>query len=116
MTSEKTDEFEKHLKQLLDQSIDGLDQQTLANLNQTRHYALNKPLQKKTRRFWKQWSPIGYIATAAIVAAFWLGNPSVVPTDAMDDFELLTTEEDLALMEEIEFIAWLMEQEHDSAG
>ena len=110
-------DFEAKLKQSLDHSVDDLSQQTLASLNEIRQQTLNGKAAASANRFqWTLWGPAGGLVAAAVVAAVWVGNPAVQPNSNIDDLELLTSEQDLELMEDIEFIAWLMEQEIDHAG
>ncbi|MCG8673161.1 MAG: hypothetical protein MI867_27475 [Pseudomonadales bacterium] len=121
MVDEKKDpfeekDFEAKLKQSLDNSVDELSQQTLANLNEIRQQALNGKQANASKFQWALWGPAGGLVAAAVVAAVWVGNPAVQPSNSIDDLELLTSEEDLELMEDIEFVAWLMEQEIDHAG
>lgn len=110
------DPFLEKARQSLDDSVEGLDSNTLDKLNQIRREALNDTHTKSQSVSWGSWAPVGGIATAALLAAFWFANPPPTPQPLMDDMELLTAEEDLEMMEDIEFVAWLMEQVEENAG
>lgn len=118
MSEMNNDPFEEKVRQALDKSAETLDQETLSSLNQIRQQALNTSTSANTRpRFqWALWGPVGGLVTAVIVAAMWVGDPAVTPQSPIDDLELLASEDDLELMEEIEFVAWLLEQENKHAG
>lgn len=119
MSSDEQDPFLQKTKQALDDSAEQLDSRTVEQLNAVRRNALQQAEQtpipvNKSR--WFVWGPVGGLVTAAGVAALLVANPAVSPQQHMNDMELLTSEEDMALMEDIEFVAWLMEQEQGNAG
>lgn len=128
MNDKHQDPFLDKAKQALDQSADNLPQETLAQLNQIRREALNETLNESSAKprstAWIWWAPGGGLMAAMLVAAVVLTTPATDPgatpdpvlqaaaDDMPGDMELLTSEEDLVLMEDIEFVAWLMEQEN----
>ena len=116
MKDKQTDPFLENARQSLDQSVEDLEPETLDKLNQIRRDAINDTVAKPRRLSSAWWVPAGSIATAAIVAAVWLNSPEPASHLAVNDMELLTSEDDLEMMEDIEFVAWLMEQEEDNAG
>ena len=106
--TEQQDPFLEKAKQNLDQSIESLDLQTQMALDRVRREALQQSSRKKLKWQWTVGAPAGGLVTAGLVAALWLGNPAVTPQKSinnMQDLELLSSEEDLELMEDIEFVA-----------
>lgn len=111
MNDNHQDPFLEKAKQALDESADHLPPETQDKLNQIRREALNEADAKSRSAYWAWWAPGGGLAAAMLVAAVWLMNPDAPPPQPIDDMELLTSEEDMELMEDIEFVAWMMEQE-----
>jgi len=101
-----------------------LDAATLSRLNRARQNALDEmPDATRVRAGW--WAPAGAMAiTATVVAGFWLARdtvdtpPPAVPIAAVDalDFELLLEDENLEMIEDLEFFAWLAGEELEAAG
>jgi hypothetical protein len=95
-------------RQALDQSLEDMDAATLSRLNQIRQAALAPG----ASRNWQWWIPASGLATAcAIMVAvnFSLRDP-VTPatvTSPLSDLDLLASNEDLEMLEELEFYAWL---------
>lgn len=128
MNDKHQDPFLDKAKQALDQRADNLPPETLDQLNQIRREALNETLNESSAKSrstaWIWWAPGGGLVAAMLVAAIVLTTPATDPgatpdavlqaaaDDMPGDMELLTSEEDLDLMEDIEFVAWLMEQEN----
>ena len=96
----------------LDQSIEHLDAYTLSRLNQGRHRALaQKP---RPRLLHARWLQAG--AAAAVIFSLvngWMlfstANPQQMNTE---DFELIVVNEDFELMQDLDFVSWMIEQEH----
>lgn len=85
-------------------------------LDEIRRQALQQPKMARNVQPWVWW-PMGGVAAAVLVVMFWFADPQATQPDVMvDDLELLSAEEDLALMEEIEFMVWLLEQADGRAG
>jgi len=98
----------------LDQSIEHLDGHTLSRLNQARHRALAQT--EKPRFFNAQWIKAGAIAAVIITLVNgWMmfSSPNNQQFNT-DGFDLVVANEDFELMQELEFIAWMIEQEHAS--
>ncbi|PIE41181.1 MAG: hypothetical protein CSA49_04550 [Gammaproteobacteria bacterium] len=119
--TEQKDPFEEKVKQALDQSVDEFDQQTLADLNRIRQSALNGRHLKMQPTSWRLWAPAGGVAAATLVVALWatqfpMIQPSEMPAPDISDVELIGSENDLELMQDLEFVAWLMAQEESNAG
>jgi hypothetical protein len=113
-------------------SVDQLDAATLSRLNQARQRALEE-LPGRHRYLPVRWLvPTASLAGAAVVAMLLL-QPSapigVDPTaigsmtiaadilnDQSVDFELLMAEDDLEMIEDLEFFAWLTTEELEAPG
>jgi type VI protein secretion system component VasF len=100
-------EFLTALRSTLDDSLEELDQVTLARLQAARKRALEH---KTPHRGWLL--PVGGITTAAAVLSIagflWFSMPlneAVVPM--LDDIQLLSATEDLEFYEEMDFLLWL---------
>jgi len=108
----------------LRESANELDAAKLSRLNRARQSALDElPDATRVRAGW--WAPAGAAAiTATVVAGFWLARdtvdalPPAVPIAAVDalDFELLLDDENLEMLENLEFFAWLAGEELEAAG
>jgi hypothetical protein len=99
MLSER--ELEERAKRAFDASADAIDAATRSRLTQARF-------------------PAGAAAAALVVTlALWQTTTVTTPelaVAAVDDLEILLGEEDLEMLEELEFYAWLEEQpEFDAA-
>jgi len=106
--------FLKSLTDTLDESIEHLDGHTLSRLNQARHRALAQT--EKPHFFNAQWIKAGAIAAVIITLVNgWMmfSSPSIQQMNT-DGFELVIANEDFELMQELDFIAWMIEQEHAS--
>lgn len=102
----------------LDDSVDHLDANTLSRLNQARQRALDG----KRRSFFSAfWLPATSFASISVVIfAGWLFFTA--PQTSLDNFndaELVAASEDLndeklELLEDMEFVSWLLEEENAS--
>ncbi|OUS06652.1 hypothetical protein A9Q81_01850 [Gammaproteobacteria bacterium 42_54_T18] len=123
------EEFLDKAKITLDQHADELDGSVLARLNEARYRALHpeEVMAGPRARSWFAWG--GSIATASLVAVFWLVNPiapltapgnsgveGYVATSDVQLIEDAISNEDIAMLDNIEFVAWLMEQDESNAG
>jgi hypothetical protein len=62
------------------------------------------------------WGTGGTLATASLVATLWLGNPQTPVPAPTSDFELLTADASLELLEDLDFATWLLFEEAEHAG
>jgi len=112
-----TDVNEVYLKSVtdsLDISIEHLDANTLSRLNQARHHALAQA--GKPRLFNSQWLKAGAFAVLLVtVINGWLfiSTPDIQQMNT-DAFELIVANEDFELLQDLDFVAWMIEQEHAS--
>ena len=113
--------FADQAKELFDDSVERLDAATLSQLNQRRQAALAEVASKDSRVKWGRWLPAAGVTAAAVVAVVMMqGQPVVDPMpDAVTDFEILTSDDNLEMIEELEFYAWLelvAEESGDNVG
>lgn len=110
----KPENFENKAKSLLDESIDGVSPDVARRLQQARYAALE---QAKPRAIWSFYpQAIAATLTVALISASLLFNfdDNVLNNTelAMEtDIEMLTTNESLDLLEDLEFMQWLAESE-----
>lgn len=110
-------DFLDQVRDVLDQSTASMDAQTASRLNRARQQALDLGLKPRSRWAW----PSLALATAAsltLALSLILRMPDTasLPTAAEDlsqDLELLAGNEDLELIENLEFYAWLEQQSLD---
>ena len=108
-------EFTRHLKRRLDEAEQNLDAGIRSRLTQTRYQALAQ--RKENPSWWPEWikQPLpGMAAAFALVLALALtlnGPPSTQPGNGLEDMDLLTAEDQLELYEDLEFYAWLAQEE-----
>lgn len=109
--------LEERTKLLFDESVASLDAQTRSKLTRARYRALEE-LEASAPAGWRpRWVPAGVVAAAVVaVIMLWQGQPAVSPQTqafdvaALNDLEILLGEEDLDMLQELEFYAWLDEQ------
>jgi len=117
--------FAKHIGQTLRNSADELDAATLSRLNRARQVALDTIDQPAVGIFRRnRWLPVGAAAgIAAVILAVWQGpgtdpDARIVPimSDEAADLELLLDDGDLEMYADLEFFAWLPEDESEDIG
>ncbi len=104
------DRFADKAKELFDDSVERLDAATLSQLNQRRQAALAEASNAGSRVQWGRWLPAAGVTAAAVVAVVMMqGTPTVVelPSDEVTDFEILLSEDNIEMIEELEFYDWL---------
>lgn len=109
----ESSELEVRTRALFEQSVENLDGKTRSRLNQARHAALEE-LREAHRRPWRQaWIPVGSGLAVGILAV-WVtfGDRTGQPNEsavAVDDLELFADSSNLDLLREVEFYAWMAE-------
>ena len=93
-------------------SVAGIDGATQSRLTQARHRALEE-LPKRRSAGWR-WVPAGAAAAAAIVMVLLVVSPDSglnerVANEALDDLEILLGEDEIEMIDELEFYAWIDE-------
>ncbi|VAW66907.1 hypothetical protein MNBD_GAMMA09-3123 [hydrothermal vent metagenome] len=113
----KNDDFLKQSRKQLNESADSLDAATLSRLNQARQKALKTHTK---RRFMPFKLPVAGIMASISIAtiAGWLWTSQLPPVASVqlafddEDLNMLTSNAELELLEELEFVSWLvLEQE-----
>lgn len=108
------------LREQLDQDARDLDAATASRLNRARQQALDAGLRKGHGRW--IWLPMAMATTAAAILALTvilrssepvLQPPTLAAASAADDLELLASSEELEMIENLEFYAWLEQQSLD---
>ena len=103
--------IEERAKALFDESVDALDGATLSKLNRSRQLALAELADTPSRQ-WVRWAPVTGAAAAALVVAIALRGPGGIDVpegqvSSVTDFEILLSDDDLDMLEELEFYSWL---------
>jgi hypothetical protein len=106
--------MEERAKAAFDESVDNLDGRTRSALTQARYAAVEELAGDKHSRAWKVWGPLSGVAAAALVLAVMFG-PMWTTTQApqgggampLEDFDIVADAENLELLEDLDFYAWL---------
>jgi len=112
-------EFLQHSRKLLDDSVDSLDATTLSRLNQARQKALDSRATGAHRtNFFLTTTGVVFasFAVAAIVVLLWTTvSPQQSPVLAQqyEDIDMLTSDAELDLLEDLEFVSWLVGENQD---
>jgi hypothetical protein len=105
---------ERRSKELFDESVDRLDAHTRSKLTQARQAALDE-LRLHRGRAWLT-HPLGGLTAAALVAVavlMWpvaLRNPAGPAVVPLDDLEIVANGDDIEMLQDVEFYAWLDER------
>jgi hypothetical protein len=115
-------ELERRAKALFDAEVDNIDGRTRSRLAQARYAALEacqgKPRWSRQMGLRVALPAAAAAAVAVAVLAVWRApEPAAVSPQlaALQDLEILLSEEELEMLEELEFYAWLEEQPEFSA-
>ena len=113
----ETSGLETRSKALFDHSVEQLDARTRSRLTQARRAALEK-LQRSHGPRARWWAPAGGLAAAAALAIFVFGRSGMDPTGAppLEELEAVAAVENIELLEDVEFYAWLAEQSQPAPG
>ena len=111
-----SDVFEKRAKQLLDERANGLDGTTSSMLHQARNRALESVGQSSFN--WSNWGVSVAVAASLMASAVYLYTPldtienlGVVVFDNVQEEAIAA---DMELMDDLDFIAWLVLQEKEN--
>ena len=113
--------FEQKARALFDDSVEGLDAETLSKLNQGRQRALAELGRPARPGQWLQWIPATGVVAAALVTVIIVRGPGgveplEVPVGTAADFEILLGEDSLEMLEELEFYAWMEDADLEPGG
>lgn len=120
-TERPDDAVARRAAALFDESVGSMDGETLSQLNQRRHAALEKAGQVSAGVPLTRWLAAGGATAAAVLAIALLNvqgpGPDPVRADAVADFELLLEQDEFEMLEELEFYSWIdLEPESADAG
>jgi hypothetical protein len=107
--------FLKKVKRSLDKSEEKIPDATLSRLHRIREEVLKTSEKKNTWAL--KWIPTPYpaLATAALVLLAVLisfpGDREPTPVNPLDDLEILASNNKIEFYEELDFYAWLSEEE-----
>jgi hypothetical protein len=107
----------RQARQLFDECVERLDAATLSRLNRQRRTAL-AALDGRAATRWQLWLPAtGVVAAVTMSLLLWQrdGAPLVPPVDAAADLDILIADENLEMLEELEFYAWLESEQAEPA-
>lgn len=109
--------MEERSKALFDGSIERLDARTRSRLTQARHAALDELRRSRPRARWLWVSAGGLTAVAlAVLIGSWPGTEPAAPRALpLEDFDLVADSENLELLQDVEFYAWLAEETPSTA-
>lgn len=117
MKSNNDEALLKSVTDALDDSVDQLDASTLSRLNQARQRALEE---KRGAFFSAFWLPATSFASITVVIfAGWLFFTAPTALDPLNDADFIAASEalnneNLELLEDMEFVSWLLEEENAS--
>jgi hypothetical protein len=113
-TTDEDKAVQNLLVESLEHSIEHLDAHTLSRLNQARHQALARA--ERPRLLNSQWLKAATFAVlvVTVINGWMLLTTPDVPRMNTDDFEMLIANEDFELVQDLDFIAWMIEEDHAS--
>lgn len=113
-TANHDEEFERRARAAFEDSTDRLDAATRSRLTQARYAALQATRAKPRWLGWTWGLPAGLAAMLAVTLLF-NGRGSDVPAPTtLDDLQIVASE-NLDMLENVEFYAWLDDQDSASA-
>jgi hypothetical protein len=114
MSSEFQQEDERFIaraKQLLDQSVAGIDHPTVLRLQRARHAACAAG---PPRGWWILWAGgLAMASVAALTLMLWTKQPALENHHApvLEDMDLVMSAENIELAEDLEFYHWLADDD-----
>lgn len=101
----------ENLKQSFDESVEKLPAETLSKINVIRNKSLDKNNRQKS-----QWLPLivssSFVAVCLVSILYFNYQAPLSDLDfSTDDLELLSSSENLELLEDLDFYLWLEENE-----
>ena len=116
MTDE--DELAGSVRDSLEQSLEHLDAATLSRLNQARQNALTIKQRRVSGLPWLAAGSLAVIAISILASRLLLTSPDTLndnmPLASIDDAEFIVVSEDIELLENLDFVSWMVTQ--DNAG
>jgi Protein of unknown function (DUF3619) len=121
--------LERRSREVFDERVANLDARTRSRLNRARQAALAAARGEARGRVWNsRWLlPVGSAAALALVTVSTVqfmrdskqGTSAVAPVvvaSAVDDIEILTSSDELDMLQNVDFYAWLDTQQDDLSG
>ena len=116
MSDRQNDDFEQRARETLRRSELELEPERVQQLQQARREAVaaaeRSLSDQSVRRLW-WWLPTGAVAAVALVVGLML-NPGPEPVPVLDPLEM-SAAQDMDLLTELEFVAWMLEQENSGS-
>ena len=115
MSDRQNDELEQRAREALRRSELDIDPERVQRLQQARREAVaaaerSLAVPSSSRLWW--WLPTGAVAAVALVVGLML-NPAPEPIPVLDPLEM-SAAQDMDLLTELEFMAWILEQENSA--
>lgn len=104
------EQFEDRAREHLNRAADGLDAHIRSRLTQARHAAVEEARNPRSAFAWRTWMPVGGVAAAALAVLVWSGGlrqGEVSSPTPFDDVDIIATDENLEMVEDVEFYAWM---------
>lgn len=118
--------MEQRSRELFDETVANLDARTRSRLNQARHAALDAARGQPVASPVRWLLPVGSAAAVAMVALTTVQimrpgaeAPVVVESATLasvDDFEILTSSDELEMLQDVDFYAWLETQDSEAGA
>ena len=109
------EELLKKSRDALDESVESIDASTLSRLNQARQQALQS--KQTLAHYLSTWLPASVAAAAVIAVSISLmpnlekaSDPEILTEQVFDDIDIIASNEELELLEDLEFFGWLIEE------
>lgn len=125
--SDSKEPLAEKTKQLLDQSIEHMDDNTVDELHRRRMEVLKAAAEKPTpgmMTYAAKWVPAGGLAAACVATVVWFSLPSA-KGPSLDQVDVVVVdqilveengdrvwEESFEMLEDLEFYSWLSEEPH----
>lgn len=114
---ENEEQIVEKIRNFLDESAESLNSDIRRRLQEARFQALRAAEKKRAWFFsFPRWITVGGLATAAtatLAIFFWFNVPSVeIPAKQVEDFEILTSKEQIDFYKDLEFFRWLAAKEN----
>jgi len=108
MKQHDMDPFSARVKELLDEKTEGLDVETQRRLRQARLRALESMPQRPE---WHMWAPAGAVAAGLLAVGIYLNQDQPPLPVIYQDPEQQAVAENMDLLDDLEFVAWLALEE-----
>ncbi len=104
------EKFEQKARALLTESDDNLDAATLSRLHQARNHAMSNTATNRSPVYW--WAGSSALAAGILTFGIYLNQIPPLP-DIYEDPLQQATAENMELLDDLDFIAWLVLEESE---